>query len=62
MGATADGKLSAIAHEGWSGNLKDGKVEVAAQPSQLLYAGKTAGDHAPGAAGPARRQFHARTG
>lgn len=38
LGATADGKLSAIAHEGWSGNLKDGKVEVAAQPSQLLYA------------------------
>ncbi|WLH33507.1 xanthine dehydrogenase family protein molybdopterin-binding subunit [Pseudomonas sp. FP2196] len=40
MGATADGKLTAIAHEGWSGNLKDGKVEVAAQPSQLLYAGE----------------------
>ncbi|MBH3408638.1 xanthine dehydrogenase family protein molybdopterin-binding subunit [Pseudomonas glycinae] len=38
MGATADGKLTAIAHEGWSGNLVDGKVEVAAQPSQLLYA------------------------
>ncbi|MHB2242948.1 aldehyde oxidoreductase molybdenum-binding subunit PaoC [Pseudomonas monsensis] len=38
LGTTADGKLSAIAHEGWSGNLKDGKVEVAAQPSQLLYA------------------------
>ena len=38
MGATADGKLTAIAHEGWSGNLADGKVEVAAQPSQLLYA------------------------
>ncbi|MBS4086080.1 aldehyde oxidoreductase molybdenum-binding subunit PaoC [Pseudomonas rustica] len=38
MGATADGKLTAIAHEGWSGNLEDGKVEVAAQPSQLLYA------------------------
>ncbi|MFJ2484938.1 aldehyde oxidoreductase molybdenum-binding subunit PaoC [Pseudomonas sp. NPDC087639] len=40
MGATADGKLTAIAHEGWSGNLQDGKVEVAAQPSQLLYAGE----------------------
>lgn len=38
MGATADGKLTAIAHEGWSGNLAQGKVEVAAQPSQLLYA------------------------
>lgn len=38
MGATADGKLTAISHEGWSGNLADGKVEVAAQPSQLLYA------------------------
>ncbi|WP_248738929.1 aldehyde oxidoreductase molybdenum-binding subunit PaoC [Pseudomonas sp. MWU12-2029] len=40
MGATADGKLTAIAHEGWSGNLAEGKVEVAAQPSQLLYAGE----------------------
>jgi len=38
MGATAEGKLTAIAHEGWSGNLADGKVELAAQPSQLLYA------------------------
>lgn len=38
MAATADGKLTAIAHEGWSGNLADGKVELAAQPSQLLYA------------------------
>ncbi|MCF4994757.1 molybdopterin-dependent oxidoreductase [Pseudomonas syringae] len=38
MGATADGKLTAIAHEGWSGNLAEGKVELAAQPSQLLYA------------------------
>jgi xanthine dehydrogenase YagR molybdenum-binding subunit len=38
MGATADGKLTAIAHEGWSGNLADGKVELAAQPSLLFYA------------------------
>jgi len=40
LGATADGKLTAIAHEGWSGNLAEGKVELAAQPSQLLYAGE----------------------
>ncbi|WP_065260354.1 aldehyde oxidoreductase molybdenum-binding subunit PaoC [Pseudomonas bananamidigenes] len=40
LGATTDGKLTAIAHEGWSGNLAEGKVELAAQPSQLLYAGE----------------------
>jgi xanthine dehydrogenase YagR molybdenum-binding subunit len=40
LGAASDGKITAIAHEGWSGNLPDGKVELAAQPSQLLYAGE----------------------
>ncbi|WP_212627157.1 aldehyde oxidoreductase molybdenum-binding subunit PaoC [Pseudomonas sp. PP3] len=40
IGTTADGKITAMAHEGWSGNLPDGKVELAAQPSQLLYAGE----------------------
>ncbi|MNO42776.1 Xanthine dehydrogenase molybdenum-binding subunit [compost metagenome] len=39
IGASADGKITAIAHEGWSGDLADGKIEKAAQPTQLLYAG-----------------------
>ncbi|KAB0496284.1 aldehyde oxidoreductase molybdenum-binding subunit PaoC [Pseudomonas vancouverensis] len=38
IGATADGKITAMAHEGWSGDLPGGKVELAAQPSKLLYA------------------------
>jgi xanthine dehydrogenase YagR molybdenum-binding subunit len=38
IGATADGKITAMAHEGWSGDLPGGKVERAAQPSKLLYA------------------------
>ncbi|MBV7476569.1 aldehyde oxidoreductase molybdenum-binding subunit PaoC [Pseudomonas sp. PDM31] len=40
IGATADGKITAIAHEGWSGDLPGGKLELAAQPSKLLYAGE----------------------
>jgi xanthine dehydrogenase YagR molybdenum-binding subunit len=40
IGAGSDGKITAIAHEGWSGDLPGGKVEVAAQPSKLLYAGE----------------------
>ncbi|MDB5995795.1 MAG: putative dehydrogenase [Pseudomonas sp.] len=39
IGASADGKITAIGHEGWSGDLPGGKVERAAQPSKLLYAG-----------------------
>ncbi|RLU07868.1 xanthine dehydrogenase [Pseudomonas prosekii] len=38
IGASSDGKISAIAHEGWSGDLPGGKVERASQPSKLLYA------------------------
>lgn len=38
IGAGRDGKITAIAHEGWSGDLPGGKVERAAQPSKLLYA------------------------
>lgn len=38
IGAGRDGLITAIAHEGWSGNLPDGRVERAAQPSKLLYA------------------------
>ncbi|MNX41156.1 Xanthine dehydrogenase molybdenum-binding subunit [compost metagenome] len=40
IGATADGKITAMAHEGWNGGLPDGKVELASQPSKLLYAGE----------------------
>ncbi|MFY0730776.1 aldehyde oxidoreductase molybdenum-binding subunit PaoC [Pseudomonas sp. NFX15] len=40
IGTTREGKITAIAHEGWSGDLPGGKLELAAQPSKLLYAGE----------------------
>ncbi|WP_233235796.1 aldehyde oxidoreductase molybdenum-binding subunit PaoC [Bordetella sp. LUAb4] len=39
LGAGKDGKLLAIGHEGWSGNLPNGKPENAVQQTQFLYAG-----------------------
>lgn len=39
IGAGRDGKITAIGHESWSGNLKDGKPETAVMQSRLLYAG-----------------------
>ena len=39
IGAGRDGKITAIAHESTSGNLKDGKPETAVQQTKLLYAG-----------------------
>ena len=39
MGATRDGKITAIAHESWSGDLPYGKPEAAAIQTRLLYAG-----------------------
>ena len=39
LGATRDGKLTAIGHETWSGNLPGGKPENATQQTRLLYAG-----------------------
>jgi xanthine dehydrogenase YagR molybdenum-binding subunit len=39
LGATKDGKLTAIAHESTSGNLPDGKPETAVAQTKLLYAG-----------------------
>jgi xanthine dehydrogenase YagR molybdenum-binding subunit len=39
LGAGKDGKLTAIGHESWSGNLKDGKPETAVMQTRLLYAG-----------------------
>lgn len=39
IGTDRDGKILAIAHESWSGNLPDGKPEDAVQQTNLLYAG-----------------------
>lgn len=39
LGANQDGKITAIAHESWSGNLPGGTPEVAVQQTELLYAG-----------------------
>jgi len=38
IGAGRDGKITAIAHDSWSGNLGDGP-ETATAPTRLLYAG-----------------------
>ncbi|MFT3867451.1 MAG: aldehyde oxidoreductase molybdenum-binding subunit PaoC [Nibricoccus sp.] len=40
LGATKDGKLTAIAHESWSGDQPDGDVETAVNQTRLLYAGE----------------------
>ncbi len=39
IGATKDGKITAMGHEGWSGDLPGGKPEAAVKTSRLLYAG-----------------------
>ena len=39
MGATRDGKITAIAHDSTSGNLPGGKPETAVSQTKLLYAG-----------------------
>ena len=39
IGAGRDGKISAIGHESWSGDLPDGKPETAVMQTRLLYAG-----------------------
>ena len=39
IGATRDGKITAIGHESWSGNLPGGKPETAVMQTRLLYAG-----------------------
>ena len=39
LGAGQDGKLTAIAHEGWSGDLPGGSPETAVNQTRLLYAG-----------------------
>jgi xanthine dehydrogenase YagR molybdenum-binding subunit len=39
IGATPDGKITAIGHESWSGDLPDGGPETAVGQTRLLYAG-----------------------
>ncbi|MDR6937442.1 aldehyde oxidoreductase molybdenum-binding subunit PaoC [Luteibacter sp. 3190] len=39
IGASKDGKIDAIAHESWSGDLPGGGPETAVQQTRLLYAG-----------------------
>src|SRR5258707_13285225 len=39
IGATRDGKITAIGHESWSGNLPGGRPETAVSQTRLLYAG-----------------------
>lgn len=39
IGAARDGKISAIGHESWSGDLEGGGVEAAVQQTRFLYAG-----------------------
>ena len=39
IGATADGRITAIGHESWSGDLAGGGPETAVSQTQLLYAG-----------------------
>ncbi len=40
LGATADGKLTAVGHESWSGDLPGGGPETAVAQTRLLYAGE----------------------
>ncbi|MBJ2155770.1 aldehyde oxidoreductase molybdenum-binding subunit PaoC [Variovorax sp. IB41] len=39
IGAAQDGRITAIAHEGWSGDLPGGQAETAVNQTRLLYAG-----------------------
>jgi len=39
IGAGRDGRITAIGHESWNGNLPKGSSEVATQQTRLLYAG-----------------------
>jgi xanthine dehydrogenase YagR molybdenum-binding subunit len=39
IGAAKDGTITAIGHEGWSGNLPDGSPETAVNQTRLMYAG-----------------------
>lgn len=41
IGATRDGKIAAIGHESWSGDLPQGKPDGAVHQTRMLYAGPT---------------------
>ena len=40
LGAARDGRIVAIGHDSWSGNLPGGRTEPATLPTRLLYAGE----------------------
>lgn len=40
IGSTRDGRITALGHESWSGDLPGGGPEVAVQQTRLLYAGE----------------------
>ena len=63
IGATRDGKITAIAHESWSGNLPEGEPEAAAIQTRSLYAGPQPHDgEPPRRARPSRGERDARAG
>jgi xanthine dehydrogenase YagR molybdenum-binding subunit len=39
IGASRDGRITAIGHESWSGNIEGGRPEAATAPTRVLYAG-----------------------
>ena len=39
LGANPDGRLTAVGHESWSGNLRGGRTEAATASTRTLYAG-----------------------
>ena len=39
IGATREGRITAIGHESWAGNLPGGRTEAAVSPTRLAYAG-----------------------
>ncbi|MDB6006498.1 MAG: xanthine dehydrogenase family protein molybdopterin-binding subunit [Prosthecobacter sp.] len=39
IGTTSEGRITAIGHESWSGDLPDGKADGAVHQTRLLYAG-----------------------
>ena len=40
IGATKDGKITALGHESWSGDLPEGEPETAVSQTRMLYAGE----------------------
>ena len=40
LGADRDGRITAIGHDGWSGNLRGGRTEPTTLPTRLLYRGE----------------------